>query len=53
LGHGVAVNPMRTLYSEALIIISCAMFLMLLAETYSPKVRFNDAIVDSTIQRWP
>jgi hypothetical protein len=46
-------SVVRRLYSEALRMISFAMFRIVLAETYSPKVRFNDENVDSTIHRCP
>ena len=51
--YGFAVGPMKRLYSEALSMISFAMFLIVLAETYSPKVRFSDEKADSAIQRCP
>jgi hypothetical protein len=52
-GYGFAVNPVKRLYSEALSMISFAMFRIVLAETYSPKVRLNVEKTVSTIQRCP
>ena len=53
LCYGVMVSVVRRLYSEALRMISFAMFRIVLAETYSPKVRLKEEKTVSAIHRCP